>query len=111
MSLEQDILHQVTAASDEAALEAIRVATLGKKGSVSEQMKALGAMGPVIQIWRMVPVPAMSARVTVSPGPIIRAGAPLRPTPSGLAASPPEARAPVGFSNEIERVSSRLDRS
>ena len=46
MSLEQDILHQVTAASDEAALEAIRVATLGKKGSVSEQMKALGAMGP-----------------------------------------------------------------
>ncbi|MGB8313337.1 MAG: phenylalanine--tRNA ligase subunit alpha [Aestuariivirga sp.] len=46
MSLEQDILHQVAAASDEAALEAIRVATLGKKGSISEQMKALGAMSP-----------------------------------------------------------------
>jgi phenylalanyl-tRNA synthetase alpha chain len=46
MSLEQDILQQVAAASDEAALEAIRVATLGKKGSISEQMKALGAMSP-----------------------------------------------------------------
>ncbi len=46
MSLEQDILHQVASASDEAALEALRVATLGKKGSISEQMKALGAMSP-----------------------------------------------------------------
>ena len=46
MSLEQDILQQAASASDEAALEALRVATLGKKGSISEQMKALGAMGP-----------------------------------------------------------------
>jgi len=46
MSLEQDILQQVASASDETALEALRVATLGKKGSISEQMKALGAMGP-----------------------------------------------------------------
>ena len=45
-SLEQDILQQVASASDEAALEALRVATLGKKGSISEQMKTLGAMGP-----------------------------------------------------------------
>jgi phenylalanyl-tRNA synthetase alpha chain len=46
MSLEHDILQQVAGASDEAALEGLRVATLGKKGSISEQMKALGAMGP-----------------------------------------------------------------
>jgi phenylalanyl-tRNA synthetase alpha chain len=46
MSLEHDILQQVAGASDEAALEALRVATLGKKGSISEQMKALGAMSP-----------------------------------------------------------------
>ncbi len=46
MTLEQDILTQVAVASDEAALEAIRVATLGKKGSISEQMKQLGAMNP-----------------------------------------------------------------
>jgi phenylalanyl-tRNA synthetase alpha chain len=46
MSLEHDILQQVAGASDEAVLEAVRVASLGKKGSISEQMKALGAMGP-----------------------------------------------------------------
>jgi phenylalanyl-tRNA synthetase alpha chain len=46
MSLEQEILQQVASASDEAALEALRVATLGKKGSISEQMKTLGAMSP-----------------------------------------------------------------
>ena len=46
MSLEHEILQQVAGASDEAALEAVRVTTLGKRGSLSEQMKALGAMGP-----------------------------------------------------------------
>ncbi|NJM30873.1 MAG: phenylalanine--tRNA ligase subunit alpha [Rhizobiales bacterium] len=45
-SLEQDILAQVAAASDEAALEAVRIASLGKKGAVSERMKELGAMAP-----------------------------------------------------------------
>ena len=45
-SLEQDILSQVTAAADEAALETIRVSALGKKGAISERMKGLGAMSP-----------------------------------------------------------------
>ena len=34
------------AAADEAALEAVRVAALGKKGTISEQMKGLGALSP-----------------------------------------------------------------
>ena len=45
-TLEKESLAQVEAAADEAALEAVRVATLGKKGSISEQMKTLGAMDP-----------------------------------------------------------------
>ena len=45
-SLQSDILAQVAAAGDEAALEAVRVAALGKKGAVSELMKTLGAMNP-----------------------------------------------------------------
>jgi phenylalanyl-tRNA synthetase alpha chain len=45
-SLEQDILGQIATAADEASLEAVRVATLGKKGSISERMKGLGAMSP-----------------------------------------------------------------
>ena len=45
-TLERDLLSQVAAASDEAALETVRVAALGKKGSVSELLKTLGAMTP-----------------------------------------------------------------
>jgi phenylalanyl-tRNA synthetase alpha chain len=44
--LEHSLLAQVDAASDEAGLEALRVATLGKKGSVSELLKTLGGMSP-----------------------------------------------------------------
>src|SRR5215207_3825833 len=42
--LEQEILGAVAAAPDEAALEAVRVAALGKRGSISELLKTLGAM-------------------------------------------------------------------
>jgi phenylalanyl-tRNA synthetase alpha chain len=45
-ALEADVLAAVEAAADEAALEAVRVAALGKKGSVSEKMKTLGGMDP-----------------------------------------------------------------
>ncbi|GJD30313.1 Phenylalanine--tRNA ligase alpha subunit [Methylobacterium adhaesivum] len=45
-TLEGDLLAQVAAASDEAALDGVRVAALGKKGSVSELLKTLGAMTP-----------------------------------------------------------------
>ena len=37
---------QVDAAGDEAALETVRVSALGKKGSVSDLLKTLGAMTP-----------------------------------------------------------------
>jgi phenylalanyl-tRNA synthetase alpha chain len=45
-TLEQDILAQIAAAADEAALEAVRISSLGKKGAVSERMKELGGMAP-----------------------------------------------------------------
>ena len=44
--LEREISGAVAAAADEAALEEIRVAALGKKGSVSELLKTLGTMSP-----------------------------------------------------------------
>jgi phenylalanyl-tRNA synthetase alpha chain len=44
--LERDITSAIDAAHDEAALEAVRVAALGKKGSVSDLLKTLGAMTP-----------------------------------------------------------------
>ncbi|HEY2837070.1 MAG TPA: phenylalanine--tRNA ligase subunit alpha [Rhizomicrobium sp.] len=45
-SLQSDFLAQILAAGDEAALEAIRVAALGKKGTISELLKTLGGMSP-----------------------------------------------------------------
>ena len=41
--LEQQILADIAAAADEAALEAVRVAALGKSGSVSALLRTLGA--------------------------------------------------------------------
>ncbi|HEY2751758.1 phenylalanine--tRNA ligase subunit alpha [Phenylobacterium sp.] len=44
--LEADLAAAVASASDVAALEAVRVAALGKSGSISELLKTLGAMNP-----------------------------------------------------------------
>ena len=44
--LETDTLQAVAAAPDEAALDAVRVATLGKKGSISALLSTLGKMVP-----------------------------------------------------------------
>ncbi|MGB7286964.1 MAG: phenylalanine--tRNA ligase subunit alpha [Salaquimonas sp.] len=45
-TLESEILSAIEAADDEASLEAVRVGAIGKKGSISEQMKTLGKMTP-----------------------------------------------------------------
>src|SRR6185369_6791844 len=45
-TLEQTILSDIAAAGDEATLEAVRVAALGKKGSVSALLSTLGKMSP-----------------------------------------------------------------
>ena len=44
--LEQTILGDIAAAGDEAALDAVRVAALGKKGSISALLATLGKMSP-----------------------------------------------------------------
>ncbi|CAN7463752.1 phenylalanine--tRNA ligase subunit alpha [Phenylobacterium sp. LjRoot219] len=44
--LETEISGRVAAAADLAALDAVRVAALGKSGSISELLKTLGAMSP-----------------------------------------------------------------
>jgi phenylalanyl-tRNA synthetase alpha chain len=45
-ALEAELMARVTAANDEASLEALRVDALGKQGSISALMKNLGAMSP-----------------------------------------------------------------
>jgi phenylalanyl-tRNA synthetase alpha chain len=43
-TLEASLLADIASAADEAAIEAVRVSALGKKGSISEMLKTLGAM-------------------------------------------------------------------
>ncbi|WP_342359735.1 phenylalanine--tRNA ligase subunit alpha [Terrarubrum flagellatum] len=45
-TLERDLLARMEAAADEASLEAVRVAALGKQGSISGLLKTLGTMTP-----------------------------------------------------------------
>ncbi|HRK25415.1 MAG TPA: phenylalanine--tRNA ligase subunit alpha [Beijerinckiaceae bacterium] len=45
-SLQSSILAEIAAAADEAALEGVRVAALGKKGSISALLGTLGKMSP-----------------------------------------------------------------
>ena len=44
--LEQKTLAEIAAASDDAALEAVRVAALGKNGSLTALLKTLGPLPP-----------------------------------------------------------------
>jgi len=44
--LEKELLGEIAAASDEAAIETIRIAALGRNGSVSALLKTLGEMSP-----------------------------------------------------------------
>ena len=45
-NLKDDMMSAVTAVGDMAALEALRVSTLGKKGTITGRMKALGGLDP-----------------------------------------------------------------
>ncbi|AMM86928.1 phenylalanine--tRNA ligase subunit alpha [Martelella sp. AD-3] len=44
--LKQKLMAEIAGAGDEAAIEAVRVGAIGKKGSVSELLKTLGKMDP-----------------------------------------------------------------
>ena len=63
-TLEHGLLSAVAEASDEAAIEAVRVGALGKKGSVSELLKTLGTMSPEERQTRGAAINALKTRVT-----------------------------------------------
>jgi phenylalanyl-tRNA synthetase alpha subunit len=87
--LEKDILANVAAAKDEAALEAVRIAALGKNGSVSALLKTLGTMSADE---RKTQGPAINAQSRApAPGPNLPYGAYFRP--AGLPVSEPMRRA------------------
>jgi len=64
--LESELLAQVAGAADEAALEAVRVSALGKKGSVSELLKGLGALSPDERKTEGAKINALRDRITAA---------------------------------------------
>jgi phenylalanyl-tRNA synthetase alpha chain len=65
-ALETELLAAIAAASDEAALEAVRVAALGRHGSVSALLKTLGAMTPEERKQQGALINALKDRVTAA---------------------------------------------
>lgn len=71
-TLESDFMAQIDAATDEDAIEAVRLAAIGKKGAVSERMKTLGkmsaeerqTMGPALNGLKVRITDAITARKT-----------------------------------------------
>jgi phenylalanyl-tRNA synthetase alpha chain len=63
-TLEATLLADVSGASDEQALEAVRIAALGKKGSVSELLKSLGGMSPEERQVKGPAINGLKSRVT-----------------------------------------------
>jgi phenylalanyl-tRNA synthetase alpha chain len=65
-ALESEILNAVGDATDEAALEAVRVAALGKKGSISALLATLGKMAPEQRKEEGPRINGLKDRVTVA---------------------------------------------
>lgn len=63
-TLEISIMGEIAGSADEAAIEAVRVAALGKKGSVSELLKGLGKMTPEERQEAGPAINGLKARVT-----------------------------------------------
>ncbi|HEX5379594.1 MAG TPA: phenylalanine--tRNA ligase subunit alpha [Phenylobacterium sp.] len=64
--LEADIIAAIAAAADIAALETVRVAALGKTGSISELLKSLGGMSPDERRERGPQINGLRDRVTAA---------------------------------------------
>ncbi len=62
-SLKTSLLTEIDAATDEAAIEAVRVNALGKKGSISELLKTLGKMTPEERQTRGAAINALKSEI------------------------------------------------
>jgi phenylalanyl-tRNA synthetase alpha chain len=93
-SVEAELLGAVAAAGDEAGLDAVRVGALGKKGSISERMKALGGM-PIRRSASRRRRPQHAAR-RGEPGPAASAARRWRTASSRRAWPPSASTSPAG---------------
>ena len=64
IQLESALAALIEAANDEAAIEAVRIAALGKKGSISEKLKSLGSMSPEERQFQGPAINGLKNRIT-----------------------------------------------
>jgi phenylalanyl-tRNA synthetase alpha chain len=64
VQLESVLAAQIESANDEAAIEAVRIAALGKKGSISEKLKSLGSMSPEERQFQGPAINGLKNRIT-----------------------------------------------
>ena len=67
-ALEGELTRMIETAADEAALEAVRVAALGKKGSISALLATLGKMSPEERKERGPLINGLKDRITAAIG-------------------------------------------
>jgi phenylalanyl-tRNA synthetase alpha chain len=65
-ALEDDLMRAIDSADDDAALEAVRVAALGKKGSISALLATLGTMAPQMRREEGARINGLKDRITAS---------------------------------------------
>ncbi len=112
MAGDQDIIGQIRSAGDLAALEKLRVAALGKSGTVTAQLKSLGAMSPEQRAAEGPKVHALREAVTaaISTRKAALEGAELdkRLATEKLDLSLPAAEAPQGTVHPVSQVMDEL---
>src|SRR5687768_15311327 len=112
MAGDQDILEQIAKAGDLAALEKLRVAALGKSGTVTAQLKSLGAMSPEQRAAEGPKVHALREAVTaaIAERKAALEGAELdkRLATEKLDLSLPAAEAPQGSVHPVSQVMDEL---
>ncbi len=112
MAGDQDIIEQIRGAGDLAALEKLRVAALGKSGTVTAQLKSLGAMtpeqraaeGPKVHALREAVTAAIAERKAALEG----AELDKRLATEKLDLSLPAAEAPQGTVHPVSQVMDEL---
>ncbi len=112
MAGDQDIIEQIRGAGDLAALEKLRVAALGKSGTVTAQLKSLGAMSPEQRAAEGPKVHALREAVTaaIAERKAALEGAELdkRLATEKLDLSLPAAEAPQGTVHPVSQVMDEL---
>ncbi len=112
MAGDADLIERIEAAPDLTALEGLRVAALGKSGSLTAKLKSLGAMDPETRAAEAPKIHALREAVTVAiaqrKAALEQAELDQRLATEGLDLSLPAAETPAGTVHPVSQVMDEL---